>query len=159
VADVTAYLETAAKSATTSDMKYVLGDMLFRMGRGDIWQLSSTCRDVLRDNSITDANASRNLKIAPMLSDTSPRRAQLLEMMRYSVEPQFAALPSPTERSKVASHTFGRDAAALQETLLAVVRNQREDADVRAVAARLLMACSSPTQAERQAMFQQCKAD
>jgi hypothetical protein len=157
--DLTDFLEKQSKTSKEPQVKYVLSDLLFRMGKVDLWQWGSTCQDLLRDSSIKDAAIARNLKIAAMFNETSPRLGEMLEMMRYSIEPQLAKLSDAGDRARALSHTYGRDAAAFQETLLSVVRNQKEDSDVRAMAARLLLASSAATQEERRALFQKCRDD
>lgn len=157
--DVINFLERQAKTSSSSDAKYVVGDMLFRMGRADIWQLGSICQDILKDNGIKDQVQARNLKIAALFNENAPRLGELLELMRHDIEPKLDRLPDAGDRARALAHTYGRDSQAYQETLLAVIRNQKEDSDVRAMAARLLLTCSAGSKEERQTMLQQCRDD
>lgn len=156
-ADLVDFLERQFRAGTRSDARYVAGDMLFRMGRVDMWQLGSLCQDILRDNR--PEAQSRELKTAAMLQESSPRIGELLELMRYQIEPSFNKLSEQKDRAQALAHAYGRDSYALQETLRAVLRDQTENADVRAMAGALLLACSAPTSAERQALFASCREE
>jgi hypothetical protein len=155
--DVMSFLERQSKTSNRSDVRYTATDMLFRMGRADLWQLGSTCQEVLRDKNLGDS--ARSMKVAAMLNESSPRIGELLELMRFDLEPKLYKLSDQKDRAKAFSHTFGRDSVALQESLLEVVRNPKEDPDVRAMAVSLLLAAAGADKTERQALFKQCHDD
>lgn len=104
----------------------------------DHHELGRICMDVL-----SDPKASRATRMAAMVSTSGPRLGLILEQMKHQIEPALEGESDQTKKFKALASMYGRDSYAMQSVLRSVATNPQEDADVRAIATRLLRAADS----------------
>ena len=110
----------------------VTGEVLVRLGGLTHQQYGGVLQDVLKD-----PKASREDKLRALADSTGPRMAAVIDGVRY----QESAKPDDTSRlaqERAAGKAHGLTSEAMMAELEKTAKNEKEDADVRAMAASLL---------------------